>query len=135
MRVIGKPRQFGAAQLARPINDVFDPEQEQQGCRLDQDHPEVRKPRQREQPHLRNQDASEGLAAGHAIGFAGFQLAPGDRAHRAKKNIGRERPKNDGKGQNCQEKPIDLVDPLRRGRQRQLGHRAHDKVVALTDWL
>ena len=32
---------FGAAKLPRPIDDILDPKKEQQGCHLDQYHPQI----------------------------------------------------------------------------------------------
>ena len=106
MGVIGKAWRLGAAEFARPVNDVFDPQQEKQRGRLDQHHPQIRQAGQCVNPHLWYQHAPERLPRVHAVSFGGFQLRPRHRTHCTKEHIGCESPKDDGKGQNGQRKTI-----------------------------
>ena len=128
-------RGLGPAEFPRPVDDVAYPQKEQQGRRLDEDHPKVREARQRVDPHLRHKDAAEGLPGAHPVGLGGFHLRARHRVHRAVDDIGGKGAEDDGKCQHGQEKAVGFVDPLRAGGQRQLGRRADDKVIALPDRL
>ncbi|MEZ5789799.1 MAG: hypothetical protein R3D34_03035 [Nitratireductor sp.] len=126
---------LGAAEFACPIDDILDAEQEQQRRCLDEDHPQVRKARQRIGPHLWQMDAPEGLAIVHAIGARGLKLGTGNGFEGAINRVGSESAKDQRKGDDCEDKAPGFMHPLRGIAKRHLGSRTHHEIIAAVNRL
>ena len=105
--------QFTAAEFVCPVNDVFNTQQKQQWCGLNQNDPQIGKAGQGIDPHLGHQNTPKTLAVCHSVSFRRLDLGSWYRMHCAKQHIAGESAKHDRKCKHRQGKPIDFMHPLR----------------------